>query len=56
MKPQLRIILLVLAMTGATALAGCHITFGSVDLDRIEHPRDWGGKYGGREPGGPGDR
>ena len=55
-KPIIRALLLLLALTGAIGLAGCHITFGSVDLDRIENPRDWGRNSGGSVPEGPTDR
>ena len=55
MKPVIRTLLLLLALTGASGLAGCHITFGSVDLDRIENPRDWG-RHSGGGGGRPTDR
>ena len=56
MKPVIRTLMLLLALTGASILAGCHITFGSVNLDRIESPREWGGHSGGGGPGRPIDR
>jgi hypothetical protein len=56
MKLVIRTLLLLLALTGASVLAGCHITFGSVDLDRVENPREWGGRSGGGGPGRPIDR
>jgi len=56
MNPTIRTLLLLLALTSASGLAGCHITLGSVDLDRIENPRDWSGHSGGGGAGRPVDR
>ena len=41
MKPMIQAFLLLLALTSASGLAGCQPTFGPVDLDRIENPKEW---------------
>jgi hypothetical protein len=56
MKQAIRTLMLLLALTGVSVLAGCHITFGAVNLDRIENPREWGGHSGSGGPGRPIDR
>ena len=49
MKPMIQTLLMLLALTSASGLAGCQPTFGPVELDRIENPKEW-------KPQGPVDR
>ncbi len=63
MKPSiqaLRTLLLLLALTNASSLAGCQHTHSSVNSNAAETPNQWegnyrGGRSGSREPGGLGD-
>jgi len=49
-------ILLLLALSSASGLAACNLTFGSVNLDRVESPRNWDGWSEGKTSGRPVDR
>ena len=41
MKPMIQAFLLLLALTSVSGLAGCQPTFGPVDLNQIENPKEW---------------